>query len=330
MEKPRVSVVVPTYNAAAHLAPLLAAWRRQKPVSPDEVLVVDSGSTDDTRRTAAELGCRVIKWERPFDHGLARDAGIAAAGGELVVLTVQDALPTDENLLARLTAPFAEAAVAGVSGRQIPPPDGPLELRLKQQRDEQEWGIRAGRPLDKTPKTPPVVRLSEHPDYTKYSPAEKIKLYRFDNVCAALRRSVWKNIPLGSCRYAEDLLWCRRVLEAGYATAFIPEATVIHAHARSFGYEFRRALLDAWVLDREFGFRRSLNPRLLRELKEAKIPADGKLASEDAATRKTTRGVRLRALRTYAAHGAARISYGWLLRPLRLADRLLPRLTRDI
>jgi len=68
-----LSVVIPTLNAAAHLPATLAALGD----APDEVLVVDGGSTDGTRQAAAARGARVL--EAPRGRGGQLATGVAAA-----------------------------------------------------------------------------------------------------------------------------------------------------------------------------------------------------------------------------------------------------------
>ena len=51
-----VSVILPTLNAAGEIAALLAALMDQTQ-PPEEILVVDSGSTDDTRGTGSRARC---------------------------------------------------------------------------------------------------------------------------------------------------------------------------------------------------------------------------------------------------------------------------------
>lgn len=72
--QPTLSVVVLTYNEAANLPRCLAsvAWA-------DEVVVVDSGSSDDTVAVATRLGARVV--QRAFDSfGQQRNFAMEAAG----------------------------------------------------------------------------------------------------------------------------------------------------------------------------------------------------------------------------------------------------------
>ena len=75
------------------------------------------------------------------------------------------------------------------------------------------------------------------------APYERYKLCNFDNVCSAIRRSVWKEIPFSTNEFAEDLEWGRRVVEAGWKIAYEPTAFVVHSHARSLAYEFKRGYL---------------------------------------------------------------------------------------
>lgn len=79
-----ISAVVLTYNEAAHLPDCLASltWA-------DEVLVLDSGSTDRTREIATEAGVRVE--HRTFTHfGDQRQAALALASHEWVFFVDAD------------------------------------------------------------------------------------------------------------------------------------------------------------------------------------------------------------------------------------------------
>lgn len=69
----RLSVVIPTLNAAAGLAATLAALGDL----PAEIVVMDGGSTDGTPAAAASLGARVIA--APRGRGAQLGAGVAAA-----------------------------------------------------------------------------------------------------------------------------------------------------------------------------------------------------------------------------------------------------------
>ena len=61
----------------------------------DELVVVDTGSTDGTAELATALGARVVAWEWTGDFAAARNAALAAANGEWVLV-----LDADESLAA--------------------------------------------------------------------------------------------------------------------------------------------------------------------------------------------------------------------------------------
>jgi glycosyltransferase involved in cell wall biosynthesis len=83
-----ISVVIPAYNAAHFLPRSLASVFAQT-LPPNEVIVVDDGSTDHTSEVADALGARVIRQE---NRGLAaaRNTGIQNASGEWIALLDAD------------------------------------------------------------------------------------------------------------------------------------------------------------------------------------------------------------------------------------------------
>ena len=121
MDRPRVSVVIPARNAAATLFRAVASARAQAP-PPDEVIVVDDASTDATASVAKNLGARLIRLPAPAGAAAARNAGIAAATGE--VIAFQDA--DDEWLPDKLARqlPLLEGAVFVACGARLFAEDG--------------------------------------------------------------------------------------------------------------------------------------------------------------------------------------------------------------
>ena len=94
-----VSVVIPTYNREAGLGAVLAALAAQSyPADSFETVVVDDGSTDATaarlRESSPQLPFRT-HWLRQENRGpaAARNAGLAAARGEMVVFLGDDTIP---------------------------------------------------------------------------------------------------------------------------------------------------------------------------------------------------------------------------------------------
>jgi len=228
-----VSVVVPTLDGMETLPALFDAIAAQRADVEVETVAVDSGSTDGSVDLLRARATRLVEIERAaFDHGLSRNAGVAAARGELVVLTVQDALPASPDWLASLVAPLLEnGSMAATYARQVARPEASALTRAYLSR----WAAASPDPR-------PPQRLS--PDaFARLAPAERLHACVFDNVCSCIRRSVWAAHPFRATPIAEDLEWARDVLLDGHAIAYVPAALVVHSHDRSARHELRRTRL---------------------------------------------------------------------------------------
>lgn len=103
---PTVTVVIPTYNLASLLPEAIASVHAQ--AWPDlEIIVVDDGSTDDTKEVLNALARDVdLRWYHQENAGaaVARNRGIAEARGEWVAFLDAD----DVWFPQKLTKQFAE------------------------------------------------------------------------------------------------------------------------------------------------------------------------------------------------------------------------------
>jgi glycosyltransferase involved in cell wall biosynthesis len=80
----KISAVIPCYNAEPFLAEAIESILRQtRPV--DELIVVDDGSTDASRRVAARYPLTLIRMTGNAGHAAARNTGIDAARGDVIV-----------------------------------------------------------------------------------------------------------------------------------------------------------------------------------------------------------------------------------------------------
>ena len=248
------SVLIPTYNAGTEFEEVLEAVSEQKTDFGYELLLVDSGSTDGTPELARRYGARVIPIpKREFTHGGARNLGISKARGGYVAMTVQDAVPADENWLGALVGDMAaDDRVAGVYSRQIPRPDCNPFTRFAL---EQHFTNRPARHEQE-------IESLEH--YELLEPMQKLETIAFDDVSSCIRRSVWEEHPFRPVSFGEDLDWSERIIKAGYKIVYEPGSAVVHSHDRSAIYEMKRAYAAHKLLSGMIGLRLLPTARDLR------------------------------------------------------------------
>lgn len=137
--EPSVSVIIPCRNAAGTLGRTLAALAAQVPAPPDEVIVVDDGSSDGSAEFAerAPVVTRVLR-QRGAGPAAARNLGAAEAAGKLLVFLDADCEPTPEWLAAGRScarhADFVQGAVSPLPGEEV----GPFDRSLWVTRS---WGL---------------------------------------------------------------------------------------------------------------------------------------------------------------------------------------------
>jgi glycosyltransferase involved in cell wall biosynthesis len=101
----RVSVVIPALNEEEPIAEVVRGCLRTG--LPDEVIVADNGSTDQTASRAAEAGARVVSEPTP-GYGRACAAGVEAVSPECDILVFLDGDGSDcAELMERLIEPIA-------------------------------------------------------------------------------------------------------------------------------------------------------------------------------------------------------------------------------
>lgn len=119
---PELSIIVSTRNRADSLRLTLEAFGRVN--VPNgwivELLVVDNGSTDHTHAVVNEAGLNTItlRYLNEPKTGLsnARNAGLAAANGEVLLFTDDDVVPA-EDWMERMAGPLLRRECEGVMGQ---------------------------------------------------------------------------------------------------------------------------------------------------------------------------------------------------------------------
>ena len=113
--RPAISCVVPAFNEAANLAPLLTGLTAQLAVLSErwEVIVIDDGSVDATQAAIApwlaKPGVRYVRLSRNFGKEAALTAGIDRAEGEVVLLMDAD-LQHPASLVPEMLAAWVRGA----------------------------------------------------------------------------------------------------------------------------------------------------------------------------------------------------------------------------
>lgn len=229
----KVSIIIPTKNGGSLFEEVLRGIRGQRFEGNVELLIVDSGSTDNTVVLAKKYGARVLEIPpKEFNHGLTRNYGIENSSGEIIVLITQDAVPEGPLWLKSLVDTFyLDEKIAGVYARQIPRPDADALTK----RNLNSW-LTGGTEYR-------VQEIRSREEFKRLSPVERYFSCVFDNVCSALRRTAWKEFPFRKNDFGEDIEWAKRVLLGKWKIAYQPKAAVVHSHSRSFAYEFKRTYM---------------------------------------------------------------------------------------
>lgn len=217
----RVSVVIRTLNEGRHLPELLTGIRRQHYDGVDvEIVVVDSGSTDDTLAIAQQFGCVVTHIRREaFSFGRSLNLGCATATGDILVITSGHCVPIGNDWLRQLCAPVAEGRVDYSYGRQ-------------------QGG--------------PMSRFSECQIFARYFPdRSRVPQPGFfcNNANAALARKAWEAHRFDEeLTGLEDMELAKRLCAAGGKVGYVAEAAVYHYHYESWPQVKRRFEREALAL----------------------------------------------------------------------------------
>lgn len=202
--KPTCSIIIRAFNEERHIGRLLDGISQQT-VRDVEVILVDSGSRDNTTAIASEKGAKIVRISpQEFTFGYSLNKGIAEASADLVVIASAHVYPVYPDWLEKLLEPFRDDQVALVYGKQR----GADKSQFSEQMIFCHW----------------YGEESQNPQNHPFC----------NNANAAIRKSLWQVQPYDeNLPGLEDLSWAKRVFEKGNRIVYSAEAEIVHVHDES-------------------------------------------------------------------------------------------------
>ena len=225
---PETSIIVRTFNEAENLPILLQCLEGQR-YRNFEIIVVDSGSVDNTRNIARAASVRLECVDpNQFTFGYSLTAGTRASRGSILAIVSAHAFPVDGDWLEALIAPLRDKSVAMVYGRQVGAPQS---------------------------------KYAEARDFHRIFGTRRIELrpsnILANNANAAIRRDLWAQHPFHEgLPGLEDADWAKFWLLRDHRVLYEPGATVCHLHRETWGQIRHRYYREA-VAGKQIGAKKS-------------------------------------------------------------------------
>jgi O-antigen biosynthesis protein len=234
--KKRISVIIPTRNVGPEFGFLLRKLRVQKAIEQIEIIVVDSGSSDDTVEVADSAGALVVRIpSESFTHSYSRNCGAARATGDYLLFIVQDALPLTDRWLWELARVLETSNVVGVSCAEYPREDSDLFYQLL------IWNHYRSLRLDRD-------RIMQWDSSCTSCDGLRANA-QLSGISFLIRRDAFEKYRYAG-DYAEDLELGIRLIRDGHKIAFLYSTRVLHSHNRPAFYFLKRGYVDVKNLAR--------------------------------------------------------------------------------
>ena len=179
---PKASIVIRCFNEEQHIGRLLSGIAQQT-LKDIEIILVDSGSTDDTVAIATRFPVRVLSIPpEEFSFGRSLNIGCQEAKGDFIVITSAHTYPVYDDWLEQLLKPFSDTRVGLVYGKQ--------------------------RGFENT-------KYSEHQIFAHWFPEQSNPNQNHpfcNNANSAIRRELWEQLPYNEeLTGLEDLDWAKAI-----------------------------------------------------------------------------------------------------------------------
>lgn len=216
----KASIIVRAYNEAEHIGKLFFGLGMQTE-QDFEVILVDSGSNDNTVQIAEENGAKIVHIKKSdFSFGRAINIGAEQASGDYLVLVSAHVFPVTENWLKLLLAPFQDDATSVSYGKQ---------------------------------RGDTVNKFSEHQVFKSWFPSylpNPNPEYFCNNANCAIRKKDWKKRKYDeSLTGLEDLDWAKKSFSDGGRIVYVSDATIIHTHNENWPQVRNRYMREAIALN---------------------------------------------------------------------------------
>ena len=218
---PRISIIIRTLNEERYLKQLLEGIKAQKIKEKIEVIVIDSGSEDNTLKIAQKHNSRIFHIKREeFSFGRSLNFGCKNAVGDYLVFISGHCVPYNKNWLQKLINPLLNNQIDYTYGRQI---GGPQTY----------W--------------------SENKIFEKYFPRNsQIPQNGFfcNNANSALKKEIWvKHRFNESLTGLEDMYLAKKIVQRGGRIGYVSDAIIYHYHHENWRQVRRRFEREAIALN---------------------------------------------------------------------------------
>lgn len=225
----KVSVIIPTLNGGRDLPDFFHALKNQT-CQPDEIIVGDSSSEDNTVEICTENGAVVIGIDKKqFDHGGTRTQLAQRAAGDIIVFFTQDAILSSQDCLEKILNVFkVDPQIACAYGRQLARPDATIFARHLR-----EFNY------------PPVSYINDFSDRE----TKGLRTIFISNSFAVYKKAILEKFDYfrDGLIFGEDTYTLGKIIKAGYKVGYVSDACVYHSHNYGLLEEFRRSF-DIGVL----------------------------------------------------------------------------------
>jgi glycosyltransferase involved in cell wall biosynthesis len=243
----KASVVIPTLNAGSIFRKVIEAIKAQECPWKYELVVIDSGSQDQTLNMLEGVDNLVVHKipGSQFNHGATRNLAVSLSKGEFVAFITQDAIPAHKHWLFDLVQSLERHKnAAGIFGKhKAHVGASPFTVR-----DIREH-------VRRFDKGPIAVDLATNPHKWRDKDTSWLQyLFFYSDNNSCLRKSIWEKLPMPAAEYGEDQLWARDIIRCGYQKLYSPGAIVYHSHDYDENDTFSRAAVEGEFFLKNFGW----------------------------------------------------------------------------